>query len=383
MISSQKNTEQKPAGLRAINTTANTGSLRVRGLTKTFDDFVALSNINFEIPAGCLLVALGPSGCGKSTLLRIIAGLEVPDEGEVWLGDRRIDTLPPAERNVSLVFQNYALYPHMSVAENLSFPLKVRKVPKERRRELVLSVADRLDLKDQLSKKPGQLSGGQRQRVALGRAIIRQPNLYLLDEPLSNLDSELRTRMRREIVHLQKSLNTAAVYVTHDQTEALTMGDQIIVLNSGSMRQIGTPDEIYRTPADTFVAGFIGTPQMSFIECRYRSDSMGRSAVQPFDTPFESLYPKARGMVFGDGDQFILGVRPEGIVAGPIGEHQGVIKEVEFHGDRRVATMNFKESQITYYTDSRTVKPGDQIKFNLKKETLSFFHPHTGRRLEL
>lgn len=380
MIPSQANTTHTPTGISAG---ANSGSLRIRGLTKTFGDFVALSNIDFEIPAGCLLVALGPSGCGKTTLLRIIAGLEAPDTGQIWLGDRRIDTLPPAERDLSLVFQNYALYPHMSVAENLSFPLKVRKMPKEQRRELVISVAETLDLKEQLSKKPGQLSGGQRQRVALGRAIIRKPNLYLLDEPLSNLDTELRARMRREIVRLQKSLSTAAVYVTHDQTEALTMGDQILVLNSGSMRQLGTPDEIYRTPADTFVAGFIGAPQMNFIQCRFRSDSMGRSAVQPFDTPFESLYPKTRGMIFSDGDNFILGVRPEGIVAGPLGEHQGVIKEVEFHGDRRVATMTFKETEITYYTDSRSIKPGDEIKFNLKKDSLHFFHAHTGRRLEL
>ncbi|MBN4076325.1 ABC transporter ATP-binding protein [Gemmatimonas aurantiaca] len=386
MIRSHSETAQSKKTMQALDTVAlnpNSGSLRVRGITKTFGDFVALANINFEIPAGCLLVALGPSGCGKTTLLRIIAGLEAPDEGEVWLGDKRIDTLPPAERDLSLVFQNYALYPHMSVAENLSFPLKVRKIPKVKRREMVLAVAETLDLEDQLNKKPGELSGGQRQRVALGRAIIRRPNLYLFDEPLSNLDSELRTRMRREIVRLHKTLATAAVYVTHDQTEALTMGDQILVLKSGSMRQLGTPDQIYRTPADTFVAGFIGTPQMNFIQCSFHSDSMGRTTVHPFDIPFESLLPRTRGLIFKDGDAFILGVRPEGIVAGPLGEHQGFIKEVEFHGDRRVATMIFKDTEITYYTDSRTVKAGDQIKFNLKKDSLHYFHAHTGRRLEM
>ncbi|HSH00023.1 MAG TPA: ABC transporter ATP-binding protein [candidate division Zixibacteria bacterium] len=366
-----------------MNGHSNSSGLIIRGLSKFFGDFIALANVSVELPPGQLLVALGPSGCGKTTLLRLIAGLEAPDEGEIKLGGRRIDTLPPAQRDVSLVFQNYALYPHMTVAENLSFPLKVRKVPTDQRRTQVNEIAELLDLTDQLGKKPGQLSGGQRQRVALGRAIIRKPNLYLLDEPLSNLDSELRARMRREIVRLQKSLNTAAVYVTHDQTEALTMADIIMVLHKGHVRQIGTPDEIYRAPADTFVAGFIGAPQMNFLHCRYRSDSLGRSAVHPFNMPFEALYPRARGAVFSDNEQFILGVRPEAIVVGPIGEHKGRVKNVEFLGDRRVATMFFKDSELTFFTDSKSLAPGAEISFNLKKDSLHFFNATTGRRLEL
>lgn len=363
----------------------NTSSagLRIKHLQKSYGSFLALVNISFDLPAGKLLVVLGPSGCGKTTLLRAIAGLETIDQGEIWFADKRIDTLEPGERDLALVFQNYALYPHMTVAQNLSFPLKVRKVKRDERLIKVNQVAEKLDLVDQLFKRPAQLSGGQRQRVALGRAIIREPNLFLLDEPLSNLDAELRARTRREIVKLQKSLNTAAVYVTHDQTEALTMADYILILHKGHVRQMGTPDEIYGSPADTFVAGFVGTPRMNFINCRYRSDSMGRSAIHPFDVPFESLYPKQRGAIFSDGEEFILGVRPEGFVIGPIGEHQGMIKEVEFLGDRRVATMSFKNTELTFFTDSKTLKPGSQVNFNLKKDNLHFFDPVTKRRLAL
>ena len=197
-----------------------------------------LCDISIDLRQGELLVALGPSGCGKTTLLRLIAGLETPDSGEIWLEGKKISSLPPKDRDLSLVFQNYALYPHMTVAGNLEFPLKVKKVPRAERKERVAKIAELLDLSDKLESKPGELSGGQRQRVALGRAIIRKPSLYLLDEPLSNLDSELRSRMRSEIVALQKKLDTCAIYVTHDQTEALTMADRIMLLHEGRVRQI-------------------------------------------------------------------------------------------------------------------------------------------------
>jgi ABC-type sugar transport system ATPase subunit len=358
-------------------------ALSVRDVCKSFGEHQALVNVGFDLQPGELLVALGPSGCGKTTLLRIIAGLESAEHGEIWLGSRRIDTLAPKDRDLSLVFQNYALYPHMTVAQNLAFPLKVKKVAKDKRLIQVNKIAEMLRLEDQLGKRPGQLSGGQRQRVALGRAIIRQPKLFLLDEPLSNLDTELRAHMRREIVSLQKSLHTPAIYVTHDQTEALTMADQILVLKNGHMRQLGTPDEIYNSPADTFVAAFVGAPKMNFVTCNYQTDSLGRSSIAPMGVTFESLYPKSRSAALRSGESFVLGVRPEAIIVGPLGEFKGRIKEVEFLGDRRVATMFFADTEITFYTDSKSFKPGADISFNLKKDNLHFFDAETGRRLGL
>ena len=355
--------------------------LHLKNIQKAFGEFQALVNISFDLQPGELLVALGPSGCGKTTLLRIIAGLEAPSAGEIWLGEKRIDTLPPKDRDLSLVFQNYALYPHMTVAENLAFPLKVRKVPRAERAELVSQISQMLDLDDQLGKKPGQLSGGQRQRVALGRAIIRRPNLYLLDEPLSNLDAELRSRMRREIVRLQKSLNPSAVYVTHDQTEALTMADKILVLNKGMILPFDSPDEIYYRPADTFVAGFVGSPKMNFLRCRFVRDKMGRELVEPLGVNFDSLTPASGGFQMRDGTDFILGIRPEDIYPGPIGEHAGIISEVEFLGDRRVASMDYKQTALTFFTDSKNMKPGDKVTFNLRKGNLHFFNSETGRRM--
>ncbi len=360
---------------------ASSETLSVRDICKSFDEHQALVNVSFELQPGEMLVALGPSGCGKTTLLRIVAGLESADHGELWLGSRRIDTLAPKDRDLSLVFQNYALYPHMTVAQNLAFPLKVKKVSKDEQLIKVNKIAEMLRLEDQLQKRPAQLSGGQRQRVVLGRAIIRQPKLFLLDEPLSNLDTELRAHMRREIVSLQKSLHTPAIYVTHDQTEALTMADKILVLKNGHMRQLGTPDEIYNKPADTFVAGFVGAPKMNFITCTYETGTIGRNSVAPLGVTFESLYPKGRGAVLRSGESFVMGIRPEGIIVGPLGEFKGRIQEVEFLGDRRVATMSFAGSEITFYTESKSFRAGDDIKFNLKKDSLHFFDLQSGKRL--
>ncbi|MCP4706821.1 MAG: ABC transporter ATP-binding protein, partial [candidate division Zixibacteria bacterium] len=237
--------------------------LNIKALDKNFSDTKVLDNINIETLDGELVVILGPSGCGKSTLLRLIAGLEDPDEGEIWIGKNRVDNLPPRKRNVALVFQNYALYPHMTVKQNLAFPLKVDKVNKKEIHERVVATATMIGLSDRLDSRPAELSGGQRQRVALGRAIIRKPDLYLLDEPLSNLDAALRNKMRRELVEIQRTLGTTTVYVTHDQTEALTMADRLVVIEKGKIRQIGTVEEIYNKPADIFVASFVGTPKIN------------------------------------------------------------------------------------------------------------------------
>ena len=232
-------------------------SLSLRAVTKTYGAATVLDNISLDLSPGELLVLLGPSGCGKTTLLRLIAGLEQANGGEIHLGERRIDRLRPRDRRVAMVFQNYALYPHMSVEKNIGFPLTVSGLSGSETKARVTETASMLGLADRLKDKPGRLSGGQRQRVALGRAIVRKPDLFLLDEPLSNLDADLRARMRLEIVRIQKQLEVTTVYVTHDQTEALTMADRIAILHNGRIIQTGTPEDLYCDPAQLFVAEYL------------------------------------------------------------------------------------------------------------------------------
>jgi len=230
-----------------------------------FDEVVALRSLDMEVPDGTFLVLLGPSGCGKTTALRILAGLEEPTAGSVMLGERDVTRDQPRERDIAMVFQNYALYPHMSVEQNIGYPLRVREVPKEERRAAVRRVADSLDIGHLLDRRPRQLSGGQRQRIALARAIVREPAVFLMDEPLSNLDAKLRVVMRGEIKRLQKQLDTTTLYVTHDQVEAMTMADRVAVMNTGELEQLGPPEEIYERPANRFVAEFVGSPPMNVI----------------------------------------------------------------------------------------------------------------------
>jgi len=350
--------------------------LRVDAVAKAFKGRPALAEVSFELAAGELLVALGPSGCGKTTLLRIIAGLETADHGEIWLAGRRIDDLSPKDRDVSLVFQNYALYPHMSVAENLAFPLVARKVDKSIRRAEVTRVAELLDLTEKLDAKPAELSGGQRQRVALGRAIIRRPNLFLLDEPLSNLDAGLRARMRGEIVRLQKSLKTPALYVTHDQTEALTMADRILLLRDGVPQQIASPEMVYRSPANMFVASFVGSPKINLIPCR-----LDNGAIHPFGARVDFFYPSGLELIVGGRREFTLGIRPEDIFPGPLGEYKATVSAVEYLGDRRVMSVDFNGTMLMFFSDSRTLRCGDPVSFNIRRENIHFFDNSSGVRL--
>jgi len=242
----------------------------LKNVKKQYDNNkIVINNVNLEIKDKEFVVLVGASGCGKSTLLRMIAGLENITSGEIFIGDKKVNDVPPKDRDIAFVFQSYALYPHMTVKENIAFGLKMRKVPKDEIEKKVQEAAEILDLGEYLDRKPKQLSGGQRQRVALGRAIVRNPKVFLMDEPLSNLDAKLRVQMRSEIKKLHEKLQTTFIYVTHDQTEALTMGDRIVVLNNGDIQQAGTPEEIYNNPANTFVAGFIGSPQMNFINGKY------------------------------------------------------------------------------------------------------------------
>jgi multiple sugar transport system ATP-binding protein len=277
-------------------------------------DNPAVDRLSLTVEDGEFLVLVGPSGSGKSTALRMLAGLEACDEGSIWIGDRDVTLVQPKDRDVAMVFQSYALYPHMTVAQNIGFPLKQQKVPRTEREKQVLEAARILDLVEYLDRKPKQLSGGQRQRVAMGRAIVRQPQVFLMDEPLSNLDAKLRVQTRAELADLQARLGVTTVYVTHDQVEAMTMGHRVAILDYGVMQQVATPGELYRHPANLFVAGFIGSPAMNLIPATVEGGSV------LFGTERVELDPAVAKAIADDGDADItLGVRPQGLSLGTTG----------------------------------------------------------------
>ena len=278
----------------------------LRGVEKRFGDVTAVAAIDLEVRAGELMVLVGPSGCGKSTLLRLIAGLEEPTAGEVWIGERCVDEVAPGDRDVAMVFQSYALYPHMTVAQNLGFGLRVRGAGRAEIEERVGRTADVLGLTELLSRRPGQLSGGQQQRVALGRAMARDPGVFLFDEPLSNLDAGLRLRTRDEIAALHRRLGTTMIFVTHDQVEALSLGQRVAVMDQGRLQQVGTPDEVYRRPGNLFVAGFVGSPPINRLALA--RDREGSLAGGPFRFAGDWEF-----------DAATLGVRPEDLALGEAG----------------------------------------------------------------
>jgi multiple sugar transport system ATP-binding protein len=287
-------------------------SVTLQDLTKRFDKVVAVNRINLEIPDKEFVVFVGPSGCGKTTTLRMIAGLEEATEGTIMIGDRVVNDVPPKDRNIAMVFQNYALYPHMNVYKNMAFGLKLRRTPKPEIDRRVREAARILGIEDLLDRKPRQLSGGQRQRVAVGRAIVRQPEVFLFDEPLSNLDAKLRVQMRSELIKLHYQLEATMIYVTHDQVEAMTMGDRIVIMNNGEIQQVGAPMEVYDHPVNLFVAGFIGSPSMNFFP--------GRLIVQNSDLyvdlgKFSVKLPKSHQDLYGGhvNRKVVFGIRPENI----------------------------------------------------------------------
>ncbi len=282
----------------------------LKNVTKQFKSVAAVDNLSIEVKDTEFAVLVGPSGCGKTTALRMIAGLEDVTSGEIYIGDRLVNDIPPKDRDIAMVFQNYALYPHMNVRDNLGFGLKMRKFPRSEIDQRVQEAADILGIHELLDRKPKQLSGGQRQRVAVGRAIVRKPEVFLFDEPLSNLDAKLRVAMRAEISKLHQRLGATIIYVTHDQVEAMTMADRIFIMNAGTLQQSGVPLEVYKQPANRFVAGFIGSPAMNFIEARvvrekdtYFIDAVGFKMRLP-ETFYSKIEPYA-------GRQVIFGVRPE------------------------------------------------------------------------
>ena len=266
----------------------------------TQEGVVAVQDFSLEVQDREFVVLVGPSGCGKSTLLRMVAGLEELSGGEIYLDGKPVSGEPPQRRNIAMVFQNYALYPHMTVFENMAFPLRMQKLPKTEILQKVEEAADTLDIRELLGRKPKELSGGQRQRVAIGRAIVREPKVLLMDEPLSNLDAKLRNQMRGELIKLRQKINATFLYVTHDQTEAMTLGDRVVVMEGGAVQQVGAPQEVFETPSNTFVAGFIGTPQMNFLAGELQG---GRLAVGGRSWPWEGT-----GVPEGP---LVIGVRPE------------------------------------------------------------------------
>ncbi len=300
-------------------------SLSLRGIYKRYPGgVVAVSDFSMNIKDKEFIIFVGPSGCGKSTTLRMIAGLEEISEGELFIGDRLVNDVAPKDRDIAMVFQNYALYPHMTVFENMAFGLKLRKVPKDEIKKLVEEAAKILDIAHLLDRKPKALSGGQRQRVALGRAIVRDPQVFLLDEPLSNLDAKLRAQMRTELSKLHKKLGTTFIYVTHDQIEAMTMGDRIVVMKDGYIQQIDSPLNLYENPANKFVAGFLGTPQMNFINAKllmingkytveFGSEDTKTSRGRKFYVEIPSAKVDADALNYYVDKEVILGVRPESI----------------------------------------------------------------------
>ena len=291
-------------------------SISCRHIYKIYPGNVtAVKDFNLEIADKEFIVFVGPSGCGKSTTLRMIAGLEEISKGEMYIGDRLINDVPPKDRDIAMVFQNYALYPHMTVRENMAFPLKLKKYPKEEIRKRVDQAAEVLGITEYLDRKPKALSGGQRQRVAIGRAIVREPKVLLMDEPLSNLDAKLRNQMRAEIIKLRQSVDTTFIYVTHDQTEAMTLGDRIVIMKDGFIQQIGTPQEVFDHPANLFVAGFIGVPQMNFFDARL-SRRDGKYTVTVGSVTVELSPEKQQRLAAHNvAEQDVtLGVRPDHIM---------------------------------------------------------------------
>jgi len=287
--------------------------ITLRGVTKVFADRTeAVHSLDLDVPDGKLVVLVGPSGCGKTTVLRMIAGLEDLTDGTIAIGDRVVTEVPPGDRDIAMVFQNYALYPHMTVRQNMALSLKIRKLKKEEIRRRVRDAADVLHLQEFLDKRPRELSGGQRQRVAMGRAIVREPQAFLMDEPLSNLDAKLRVQMRAEILRIQRDLEVTTVYVTHDQTEAMTLGDLVVVLRKGELQQVGSPQELYERPANLFVGGFIGSPAMNVVEATVTRQDGGTFVMfagHRLRVPPEVL--DARPGLAASDKPVILGIRPE------------------------------------------------------------------------
>ncbi|HMF79230.1 MAG TPA: sn-glycerol-3-phosphate ABC transporter ATP-binding protein UgpC [Bryobacteraceae bacterium] len=355
-------------------------TIELRNVRKKFGKHEVIHGIDLAIAEREFVAFVGPSGCGKSTLLRMIAGLEELSEGELLIDGKAAQQVPPAKRGLAMVFQNYALYPHMTVAENMSFSLRLQGLSKAARDEKVLAVARLLGMEALLDRKPRELSGGQSQRVALGRAMVRQPRAFLLDEPLSNLDAALKAQMRLELVRLHRELKTTMIYVTHDQVEAMTMADRIVVMNGGKVEQTGSPLQLYQKPASLFVAGFIGAPKMNFLDA---TPGAANEKGMPLTLLNGRVIEAAAGWISAKpGEQLKLGIRPEHITLDPSGELMGQITALEHLGSRTYLHARLSET-VTLAVETAgdtSIREGDRQAFHLRPD---FFHlfDASGQRL--
>lgn len=363
-------------------------SVTLKQVCKTYDQKVqAVKDFSMEIQDGEFIVLVGPSGCGKSTTLRMVAGLEEITSGEILIGDQVVNKVPPKDRDIAMVFQNYALYPHMTVYDNIAYGLKLRKYPRRVIDEKVKEAAEILAITELLDRKPKALSGGQRQRVAIGRAIVRHPKVFLMDEPLSNLDAKLRNQMRAEIIKLRSQLKTTFIYVTHDQTEAMTLGDRIAVMKDGVTQQIGTPSELFYHPANQFVAGFIGTPVMNFISDVPLIAQDGKCYVRIFGQQLE-LPEEKQELLRQRSDwpgRVTVGVRPAHVLLSPTGI-EAVVEVCEMMGTEATLHLRVGEHEMELQmviTDEMTQIPrmGETVHFQLQPATLHFFHSEDGTNL--
>ncbi|MBN1376025.1 MAG: sn-glycerol-3-phosphate ABC transporter ATP-binding protein UgpC [Dehalococcoidia bacterium] len=354
--------------------------VKLKNVSKKFGKFTAVNGVNLDITDGQFLVLLGPSGCGKSTVLKMVAGLEKPTSGQIYIGDALVADavkefyLAPKDRDIAMVFQNYALYPHMDCYENMAFPLKLRKMSKNDIDKLVRDTAKFLGIEDLLKKRPGQLSGGQRQRVALGRAIVRHPKVFLMDEPLSNLDAKLRLRMRVELKNMQKELGITMIYVTHDQVEAMTMADEMAVINDGALQQVGKPEEIYRKPVNTFVAGFVGSPPMNLLDAEVTGT--GDVAIgEIIRLQIPGLPDMAKNQY---GGNMIAGIRPEYVNK----DENGIafdVKAAEPLGNMRVVYLKNGDLNLAALLSEEDLN--DKIRVTLRADKIHIFDKKTGNVL--
>ena len=374
-------------------------TIEFKQVTKSFEDgTTAVDDMSLQVRDGEFLILVGPSGCGKTTALRMVAGLEEVTSGEILIGDRVVNDLPPVQRDVAMVFQNYALYPHMTVEQNISFPLRQKGVKKAETKERVRDAARLLSIEELLDRKPRALSGGQRQRVAIGRALVRRPLAFLMDEPLSNLDAKLRVQMRAELISLHKRLGVTTIFVTHDQTEAMTLGDRVVVMNKGVVQQVDTPAQLYNHPANTFVAGFIGSPAMNFLSGRIDGGAVlvGSHRVELPET--------TRSLVSGRTGDVVVGVRPEDFVTA---NGDGIAAEVAFteslgpetlvhfrsdalevverleqvEAGEEEQTSGSPELLVARFGPTTTVAADEQVSLKITAERMLLFDPASGSAL--
>ncbi len=368
--------------------------LSLRGVKKVYDgSVVAVQDFDLEIADKEFVVLVGPSGCGKSTTLRMVAGLEEITEGEIYIGGKKVNFVPPKDRDIAMVFQNYALYPHMTVYDNIAYGLKLRKLPKKIIDQKVREAAEILDITELLKRKPKALSGGQRQRVAIGRAIVRNPQVFLMDEPLSNLDAKLRNQMRSEILKLRQRIDTTFIYVTHDQTEAMTLGDRIVIMKDGFIQQVGTPQQVFNHPLNLFVAGFIGAPQMNFFDAELVR-SGNRYSIELDGAVIDLSEEKCNRLLNNEvlSGQVTLGIRPEHIaltndanaVSGTVDMVEMMGSSVNIHAnacDRDVVIVVPVSEEMAEQQENGMCR-GDALRFSFRGSAVHVFDKETGRNLE-